>query len=120
MRKPAIGVFVIDDEEIVRTAFAGIFSRDARLKLVGAASCLDEATESVPKARPDVVVTEVLLPGSALVVRGLSPDASQTLNVGVIDESGRAQTFVEEIRKPFLYVVTLHRFFPPWLWFCEV
>lgn len=63
MRKPAIGVFVIDDQEIVRTAFAGVFSRDPRLKLVGAASGFEDAIEAVPKARPDVVVTEVLLPG---------------------------------------------------------
>ena len=63
MRKPAIGVFVIDDQEIVRTAFAGVFSRDSRLKLVGTASGFAEATESVPKAKPDVVVAEVLLPG---------------------------------------------------------
>jgi DNA-binding NarL/FixJ family response regulator len=63
MRKPAIGVFVIDDQEIVRTAFAGIFSRDPRLELVGTASGFAEAMEAVPKTRPDVVVTEVLLPG---------------------------------------------------------
>ena len=63
MRKPAIGVFVIDDQEIVRTAFAGVFSRDSRLKLVGTASGFAEATESIPKAKPDVVVAEVLLPG---------------------------------------------------------
>jgi DNA-binding NarL/FixJ family response regulator len=63
MRKPAIGVFIIDDQEIVRTAFAGVFSRDSRLKLVGAASGFGEAVGLVPKAQPDVVVTEVLLPG---------------------------------------------------------
>lgn len=63
MRKPAIGVFVVDDEEIVRTAFAGVFSRDARLKLVGTASGIAEAAASVPKVQPDVVVAEVLLPG---------------------------------------------------------
>ena len=63
MRKSAIGVFVIDDQEIVLTAFAGIFSRDSRLRLVGTAATFAEATEAVPKAQPDVVVAEVLLPG---------------------------------------------------------
>ncbi len=63
MRKAAIGVFVIDDQEIIRTAFARIFARDPRIRLVGTASGFEEAIGLVPKARPDVVVTEVLLPG---------------------------------------------------------
>ncbi len=62
MRKSAIGVFVVDDQEIVRTAFAGIFSRDSRLRLVGTAATFTEASEAVPNARPDVVVAEVLSP----------------------------------------------------------
>jgi DNA-binding NarL/FixJ family response regulator len=63
MKRAAIGVFVIDDQEIVRTAFARVFGRDPRIRLVGAATGFEQAMEKVPKARPDVVITEVLLPG---------------------------------------------------------
>lgn len=55
-------MFVVDDQEIVRTAFARVLAGDTRLKLVGSAGGFDQAVEQIPKTNPDVVVTEVLLP----------------------------------------------------------
>ncbi len=55
-------MFVVDDQEIVRTAFARVLAGDTRLKLVGSAGGFDQAVEQIPKTNPDVLVTEVLLP----------------------------------------------------------
>ena len=59
---PAIGVFLVDDHEVVRRGVADILSADPGITVVGEAKNAAEAMARVPALRPDVVVLDVRLP----------------------------------------------------------
>jgi two-component system, NarL family, response regulator DevR len=59
---PAIGVFLVDDHEVVRRGVADILSADPGITVVGEAKNAAEARARVPALRPDVVVLDVRLP----------------------------------------------------------
>jgi DNA-binding NarL/FixJ family response regulator len=66
-------VMLIDDHELIRQGLAGAFSRADNFEVVAQAGTVTEALAGARAAKPDVVVSDVLLPdGSGLeVVRAL-------------------------------------------------
>ncbi|GAA3168977.1 response regulator transcription factor [Rhodococcus baikonurensis] len=57
-----IGIYLVDDHEIVRRGLADLLNRVSGFNVVGEASCVREASTGIPACRPDVVVMDVRLP----------------------------------------------------------
>ena len=55
-------VLIVDDQEIVREAFAMVLSGDPTLEVVGASADGEAAVEMASALRPDVVVMDVRMP----------------------------------------------------------
>lgn len=66
-------VLLVDDHELIRHGLAGAFQRTEGFDIIGQAGSVAEALERAADGKPDVVVTDVLLPdGSGLdIVRAL-------------------------------------------------
>jgi DNA-binding NarL/FixJ family response regulator len=60
-REP-IGVFVLDDQEIVRRGVRGLLEADPDIRVIGEADSASAALASIPALRPDVAVLDVRLP----------------------------------------------------------
>jgi two-component system, NarL family, response regulator DevR len=59
---PTVGVFLLDDHEVVRRGVAELLETEPDLRVVGEASTAAEALARVPAVRPDVAVLDVRLP----------------------------------------------------------
>jgi DNA-binding NarL/FixJ family response regulator len=73
-----IRVLVCDDQELVRTGYATIFSAQPDLKVVGEAANGLEAVEQATRLRPDIVVMDIRMPllnGIQATRRLAGPDA---------------------------------------------
>ena len=57
-----VGVFVLDDQEIVRTGVRGLLEAEPDLRVVGEAGTASAALTQIPALRPDVAVLDVRLP----------------------------------------------------------
>jgi two-component system response regulator DevR len=57
-----IGVFVLDDHEVVREGLRTLLEADGGIEVVGEASTVAEALERIPATRPRVAVLDVRLP----------------------------------------------------------
>ena len=57
-----IGVFLLDDHELVRTGLKTVFEPEADIEVVGEAGTAAEALVRIPQVRPDVAVLDVRLP----------------------------------------------------------
>jgi DNA-binding NarL/FixJ family response regulator len=65
----AIGVFLLDDHEVVRTGLRAMFEATDDIAVVGEASTAEEALVRIPLILPDVAVLDVRLPdGSGVEV----------------------------------------------------
>ena len=66
-RKPAPSaksrIFLVDDHPIVITGFTLMLNAQTDLEVCGTANSAEEALEKIPKAKPDLVITDVTLPG---------------------------------------------------------
>jgi DNA-binding NarL/FixJ family response regulator len=60
-REP-IGVFVLDDHEIVRRGVRGLLEAEPDIRVIGEAGTASAALASIPVLRPDVAVLDVRLP----------------------------------------------------------
>jgi two-component system, NarL family, response regulator DevR len=60
-RKP-IGVFVLDDQEIVRRGVRGLLEAEPDIRVIGEAGTASAALARIPALRPDVAVLDVRLP----------------------------------------------------------
>ena len=60
-RKP-IGVFVLDDHEIVRRGICGLLDAEPDIEVIGEASTASSALARIAALRPDVAVLDVRLP----------------------------------------------------------
>jgi len=60
-REP-IGVFVLDDHEIVRRGVRGLLEAEPDIRVIGEAGTVSAALASIPVLRPDVAVLDVRLP----------------------------------------------------------
>lgn len=69
IRKPATEnsqkrrVFLVDDHPIVLTGFTMMLNAQADLEVCGTANSAEEAVQKIPAAQPDLVITDVTLPG---------------------------------------------------------
>ncbi|WP_324188082.1 response regulator transcription factor [Nocardia higoensis] len=59
---PRIGVFLVDDHEIVRHGVRELIDAEPDLDVVGEAGDCSQALSRIPALRPDVAVLDVLLP----------------------------------------------------------
>ncbi|HEU5484102.1 MAG TPA: response regulator transcription factor [Microlunatus sp.] len=67
--RAVVTVFIVDDQEIVRRGLADLIGTHPRLKVVGEAGLVREATRRIPAVRPDVALLDVRLPdGSGVEV----------------------------------------------------
>jgi DNA-binding NarL/FixJ family response regulator len=60
-REP-IGVFVLDDHEIVRRGVRGLLEAEPDIRVIGEAGTVSAALARIPALRPDVAVLDVRLP----------------------------------------------------------
>ena len=60
--KKPIGVFVLDDHEIVRRGVCGLLEAEPDIRVIGEAGTASAALASIPALRPDVAVLDVRLP----------------------------------------------------------
>jgi DNA-binding NarL/FixJ family response regulator len=65
----ALGVFLLDDHEVVRSGLRALLEAGGDIKVVGEAGSVAEALARIPPAKPDVAVLDVRLPdGSGIEV----------------------------------------------------
>jgi DNA-binding NarL/FixJ family response regulator len=65
----SLGVFLLDDHEVVRAGIRAMLEATEDLEVVGEASTVAEALERIPAARPQVALLDVRLPdGSGVEV----------------------------------------------------
>ena len=60
--KQPIGVFVLDDHEIVRRGVRGLLETEPDIRVIGEAGTAAAALARIPALRPDVAVLDVRLP----------------------------------------------------------
>jgi DNA-binding NarL/FixJ family response regulator len=60
---PRIRVVLVDDQELMRTAFRVIFDETEDIEVVGEARDGGAAVETVRRTRPDVVLMDIRMPG---------------------------------------------------------
>jgi len=60
--KEPIGVFVLDDQEIVRRGVRGLLEAEPDIRIIGEAGTASAAMARIPALRPDVAVLDVRLP----------------------------------------------------------
>jgi DNA-binding NarL/FixJ family response regulator len=86
-----IGVFLVDDHEIVRRGVRELLEAEPGLVVVGEASSVEEALARIPAAQPQVAVLDVRLPdgnGVALCreLRDLLPDLACLMLTSFADD----------------------------------
>ena len=82
-----IRVLVCDDQELVRTGYATIFSAQPDMQVVGEVANGLEAVEEAKRLRPDVVVMDIRMPllDGIQATRGLAgPDAADPPKILVV------------------------------------
>ncbi len=61
--RPAIRVYLVDDQTMIRAGFRSILGRDERFAVVGDSGDPRKGVEAVGELRPDVVVLDITMPG---------------------------------------------------------
>jgi DNA-binding NarL/FixJ family response regulator len=80
-----IRVLVVDDQELLRTAFRALIDAEDDMQVVGEAADGAEAVELTARAQPDVVIMDVRMP----VLNGI--EATRRITDAVGDLSGQAK-----------------------------
>lgn len=75
-----VSVVLVDDHEVVRKGLLAFFNRSSGIKVLAAVGSAQEAIAEVKKHKPQVVLLDLLLPGSDAVstihqIREVSPDS---------------------------------------------
>ena len=106
-------VLIVDDQEIVREAFAMLLSGDPTLEVVGASADGDAAVKMASTLRPDVVVMDVRMPRlngveAARYMRESDPDIGVILLSAYLDHDN-IRDFLDDDRrgKSYLHKNTL-------------
>lgn len=58
----SIRVFIVDDQDIVRSGLRRLLETEADVEVVGEAPSGDQALQQIPGARPDVVLMDIKMP----------------------------------------------------------
>ncbi|MDQ4076278.1 MAG: response regulator transcription factor [Chloroflexota bacterium] len=56
-------VFIVDDQEIVRSGLRRLIDLEAGLEVVGEAASGEEALQKVPQAQPHIILLDIRMPG---------------------------------------------------------
>lgn len=79
MRDGTIRIVVADDQRSVTAAFTSILGTDPRMRVVAVAADGDEALRAVREHRPDVLLTDIRMPGiDGLELAGMFRDDRRT------------------------------------------
>ena len=86
-----IGVFILDDHELVRSGLRSTFDLADDIEVVGEASTAEEALRRIPATRPDVAILDMRLPdGNGIEVcreiRSQTPEISCIILTSYADE----------------------------------
>ena len=70
---PCLTLLLVDDHTVVRKGLRALLELESDFNIVGEAGSFEEAVECAVRLRPDVVVTDIGLPGRSglLLVRDL-------------------------------------------------
>jgi DNA-binding NarL/FixJ family response regulator len=87
----AIGVFLLDDHEVVRKGLRALLEACDDIEVVGEADTVADALVGIPAARPDVAILDVRLPDGSGVevcreVRSNSPDVACVMLTSYADD----------------------------------
>ena len=58
-------VFIVDDSSVVRERLVAMLSEHPEIEIVGQAGDAFSALEAIPHLKPDVVILDIYMPGSA-------------------------------------------------------
>lgn len=121
MSERTIGVFLLDDHEIVRLGVRDLLEADPSITVVGEASTAAEAIARIPATRPDVALIDVGLPDGTGIevcreVRNHHPEVACLILTSYSDEqalidailAGAAGYLLKQIRANEL-VEAVHR-----------
>jgi DNA-binding NarL/FixJ family response regulator len=86
-----IGILLIDDHPVVRAGLRAVLETESDLEVVGEADCGVRAISLARKLRPDIVLTDLLLPdldGVAVTqsIRGELPETQVIILTSVSDQ----------------------------------
>ena len=86
-----IGVFLLDDHEVVRTGLRALLEACDDIDVVGEADTVAEALIRIPEVQPDVAILDVRLPDGSGVevcrdVRSASPDIACVMLTSYADD----------------------------------
>ncbi len=87
----AIGVFLLDDHEVVRTGLRALLEACEDIEVVGEADTVAEALIRIPAVQPNVAILDVRLPDGSGVevcreVRSTSPDIACVMLTSYADD----------------------------------
>jgi DNA-binding NarL/FixJ family response regulator len=87
----AIGVFLLDDHEVVRTGLRALLEACEDIEVVGEADTVAEALVRIPAVQPNVAILDVRLPDGSGVevcreVRSASPDIACVMLTSYADD----------------------------------
>lgn len=87
----AIGVFLLDDHEVVRTGLRALLDACEDIEVVGEADTVAQALVRIPEVRPDVAILDVRLPDGSGVevcreVRSDMPDTACVMLTSYADD----------------------------------
>lgn len=87
----AIGVFLLDDHEVVRTGLRALLEACEDIEVVGEADTVAEALIKIPAVQPNVAILDVRLPDGSGVevcreVRSTSPDIACVMLTSYADD----------------------------------
>ena len=102
-------VMIVDDQEVIREAFAMLLSSDPSVDLVGALADGEGALQMVPVLKPDVLVMDVKMPGingieAARRIREDYPEVGIIL-LSAYDDSENIREFLKDDPKGKSYLL---------------
>ena len=91
MSPVALGVFLLDDHEVVRTGLRALLEAGDDIAVVGEAGTVADALARIPSTRPDVAILDVRLPDGSGVevcreIRSASPEIACVMLTSYADD----------------------------------
>ena len=91
MSPVALGVFLLDDHEVVRTGLRALLEEADDIEVVGEAGTVAEALVRIPVTKPDVAILDVRLPDGSGVevcreIRSTSPEIACVMLTSYADD----------------------------------